>query len=118
MDAVPQKLITAILPSEIDELRLLKRIRDELGIAAANLNYARGMGHITRDRARAASSTQKEILSLVVPEAQADEVFAWLYDAAEIDRPHGGIIYMQSLALATRYALPDGVPDEVDEPGD
>lgn len=115
MDAAPQKLVTAILPLEVDMLRLLRRLRDELGIAAANLSHARGMGRITRDRSVRATTSQKEILSVVVPEARADEVFAWLRTAADIDRPHGGILYMQSLALATHYRLPD-LPEEEDEP--
>jgi hypothetical protein len=116
MDASPQKLVTAILPTETDALRLLKRLKEELGIASANLNYARGVGHITRDRSVRATSSQKEILSVVVPEARGDEVFDWLRSAAEIDRPHGGILYVQSLALATHYTLPD-VPEEEGEPG-
>ena len=110
-----RKLITAILPMDVDALRVLKRLKDEQGIVSANLNFARGMGRITRDRSVASETSQREILSVVVPAERCDALFAWLYEAADIDRPHGGIIYVQPLAEASEYTLPD-VPEEAGEP--
>ena len=109
-----EKLITAILPTDVDALRVLRRLKDEQGIPSANLNFARGVGRMTRDRSVTSESSQREILSVVVPEARGDELFAWLFEAADIDRPHGGIIYMQTLAEATEYTLPD-LPEEAGE---
>lgn len=110
-----RKLIVAILPTDVDALRILKRLKEEQGIVSANLNFARGMGRITRDRSVSTETTQREILSVVVPAARSDEIFAWLHEAADIDRPHGGIVYVQPLAEATEYTLPD-VPEEAGEP--
>lgn len=109
------KLIVAILPTDVDALRVLKRLKEEQGIVSANLNYARGMGHITRDRSLRTETTQREILSLVVPAERSDAIFAWLYEAADVNRLHGGIVYVQPLAEATEYRLPD-VPEEAGEP--
>mgnify|MGYP006273667231 FL=1 len=109
------KLLTAILPMDVDALRILKRLKEEQDVLAANLNYARGMGHVTRDRASTAEVSQREILSVVVPAERADELFAWLFAAADIDRPHGGILFMQPLAETTEYSLPD-LPEEAGEP--
>lgn len=109
-----QKLITAILPTDVDALRVLRRLKDEQSIPSANLSFARGLGRMTRDRSVTSESSQREILTVVVPDARSDELFAWLFEAADIDRPHGGIIYMQTLAEATEYTLPD-VPEEVGE---
>ena len=67
-----------------------------------------------RGRSLTSESSQREILSVVVPEARADALFAWLFEAADIDRPHGGILYMQTLAEATAYTLPD-LPAEAGE---
>jgi len=115
MGTAPRKLITAILPMDVDALNVLNRLKVEKGILAANLNFARGMGRITRDR-DASDSSQREIMSVVVDTERCDEIFAWLFEAAEIDRPHGGIIYSQALAEATVYTLPD-LPEETGEPG-
>lgn len=109
------KLIVAILPTDVDALRLLKRLKEEQGIVAANVHFARGMGHVTRDRSVSTETTQREILSFVVPEARSDELFAWFYAAADMHRPHGGIVYLQPLAAASPYMLPD-LPEEVGEP--
>lgn len=110
-----QKLIVAILPTDVDALRILKRLKEEQGVVSANLNYARGMGRITRDRSVSSETTQREILSVLAPVERADALFAWLFDAADMARPHGGIVYMQPLAEATEYTLPD-VPEEAGEP--
>ena len=109
-----QKLITAILPTDVDALRIIRRLKDEQAIPSANLNFARGVGRMMRGRSLTSESSQREILSVVVPEARADALFAWLFEAADIDRPHGGILYMQTLAEATAYTLPD-LPEEAGE---
>ena len=105
------KLLTAILPSDADALAIVRRLKEERGVVAVNVNSARGLGHITRDRAESLESGQREILTVVVPSDEADGLFDWLREAADIDRPHGGILYQQTLAEATEYTLPD-VPDE------
>ena len=112
-----QKLITAILPTDVDALRIIRRLKDEQAIPSANLNFARGVGRRMRDGSLTSESSQREILSVVVPEARADALFAWLFEAAAVDRPHGGIIYMQTLAEATEYTLPD-LPEEAGELAD
>lgn len=109
------KLITAILPTDVDTLRLLERLKVEVGIVAADLHFARGTGRLMRERSAAAEVAQREILTAVVPAERADELFAWIYEAADIGRPHGGIIYLQSLGEATEYTLPD-LPEEPGEP--
>lgn len=105
------KLITCILPFGV-AAGVLARLRQEQGIVEAHVRAARGIGRLTPSRYRSvASQTEKEILSVVAPSERADELFAWLVHAARIDRPHGGILFMNALARATPFELPD-LPDE------
>ena len=104
----PHKLITCILPKG-KALDVAKKLRDEKGINTANVDSARGMGKLTPHAYRGVGEqTEKEILNVVVTEVQADEIFEYIYDAAEINRPQGGMIYMsKQLPKATLYILPD-----------
>jgi nitrogen regulatory protein PII len=99
------KLITCILPAGIAD-EVVRRLESEVGIIEAGVSKARGMGHLTPRRYGAGVETEKEILTVVVPESQADDLFRFLFDAARIDRPHGGIMFMNPLIQATRFELP------------
>lgn len=105
------KLVTCILPFGV-AAGVLARLKQEQGIVEAHVRAARGIGRLTPSRYRSAGSqTEKEILSVVTPAERADALFAWLFHAARIDRPHGGILFMNALARATPFVLPD-LPDE------
>ncbi len=92
---------------------VLKLLKSELGIINANINHARGSGRLSPLNYRGAGEqTEKEILSLVVDEQQADEVFSFIFFNAEINRPHGGLIFQSALGLSTRYQIPDQLPAE------
>lgn len=54
---------------------------------------------------------EKEVVTCVVDASEADEVFAFIFETAEIDRPHGGFMYMERLGRASAYALPDGMKE-------
>lgn len=57
-------------------------------------------------------TTEKDIFSVVVPESRSEEIFAFIYERAGINQPHGGIIYQQSLTASTDFILPDDIPYE------
>jgi hypothetical protein len=103
----PQKLITCVLPQGIAH-DLLRRLKDDKGIIEASVNSARGMGKLTPLAHRGVGEqTEKDILNVVVSAAEADEMFEYLFDAARIDRPHGGLIYMTALGHTTPFVLPE-----------
>ena len=105
------KLITCILPKGI-AAEIVKQLKTEKNIVTANINSARGMGKLTPDAYRGVGEqTEKDILSVVVEAGEAEDIFSYLFEAADIDHPHGGIIYMTNLYLASRYLLPE-LPDE------
>ena len=105
------RLITGILPGT-KAMELLKKLKEEKGIITAHANSARGMGKLTPRAYRGAGEqTEKQILNVVVDAYRAEEIFEYIYHEANIDRPHGGIIFMTALRLGTPFILPD-LPEE------
>ena len=73
---------------------------------STNIKSARGIGKITPLAYRGiGGQSEKEILTVVVPSESADEIFDYIYHEADIDRPHGGMMYIYSLLQGTRYEL-------------
>lgn len=101
------KLISAILPKGVSH-EMIRKLREEKNILNANMNYARGTGKLTPLKYREkVVEREKEILTVVVDEERGDEIFEYIYIEADINKPHGGLIYMHSLMQATEYILPD-----------
>jgi len=106
------KLITCILPKG-HAMPMLKMLKQERGIVTANINYARGSGRFTPLIYRGAGEqTEKEILSVIVSAEEADELFSYIFFNAEINRPHGGMIYQSALVTATAYQIPAEIEEE------
>ncbi len=106
-----QKLITCILPKGIAP-GVLKILREKHEIISANINSARGMGKITPLKYRGVGGqSEKEILTVVVGAEQADDIFELIYFEANVNSPHGGLIYVHPLLSATPYTLPDLPPE-------
>ncbi len=103
----PHKLINVILPKGRDK-ELVKKLVQDLGIQSVNVNYARGLGRITPLRHRGVGeTTEKSIVTVLVEEDRADEVFEFIFYEAEINRPHGGLMFQQPLLASTAFKLPD-----------
>jgi len=107
----PCKLLLCILPKGV-AAGLLETLRKEKGILRASVKSARGVGRITPLAYRGiGAQSEKEVVSIVVPAATADELFDFVFERADIARPHGGILFMHELGPASAFALPE-VPDE------
>lgn len=50
---------------------------------------------------------EKEILTVLVNKSEAEEIFEFIFNIAEIDRPHGGFLYMENLDKASTYKIPE-----------
>ena len=113
MQTIPRsKLITAILPKGI-ALAVIEKLKTEKQLTTANFNYARGTGRLTPVKYRGVGEqSEKEVLNIVVSAKQADEIFEYVYHEADINRPHGGIIYIEKLLMSTPFALPESVEEE------
>ena len=111
MNIIKQKVITCILPKG-KAIKVTKVLVKEFGITSIDISYARGVGRITPLSHRGIGETsEKEILTLSVDEAEAEEMFEIVYDLAEISQPHGGLMYMHALSGSTGFELPD-LPEE------
>lgn len=112
MKTVPgEKLITCIIPRG-RALPVLEALKEELGILRTNIHHARGAGRMTPLAWRGVGETsEKDVMRVIVRSSQAEEVFAFIFEKARIDRPHGGLLYQQTLGRSTDFQLPD-VPDE------
>lgn len=117
-DFPPAKIITCILPDEGQDMALLKALRREKGIISANTSQCRGFGPQRRrryKRKRQVADYSVRVVTVVVQEDRADELFEYIYYQVNFDTPCPGLIYQGSLLAATPYTLPAGVLDEKGE---
>jgi hypothetical protein len=95
-------LITCIVPSGSAH-SILEKIYQEKNITRIGIYHARGVGGSGMYRSSFAESIEKDILAVITGSEQADEIFEYLYDRAEIYLPHRGFMYMQRLKVATCF---------------
>ena len=107
----PLKLIVCILPKGRAH-RLVKLLALEMDIPRVDVLRARGAGRMTPlcDRG-VGETTEKDLVHIAVPADRADDLFEYIWEAAEIHRPHGGLMYMQPLSRASAYHCPE-LPEE------
>lgn len=100
------KLITCILPKG-KAIDLLESLHAK-GIQRANVAFARGSDiHDPEVKKGMPQEEEKDIVTIVAANpTEAEELFQFAFEKAEINRLGGGIIYMTSLKTATPYQLP------------
>jgi hypothetical protein len=116
--AVPReacKLITCVLPDDGTEKKLIRALRDEKQIFRANSTSCMGLA-IQGDARTTFGELPEPALArkvdVVVPESNADELYKYIYEKANIGRPQGGVIWLGALTLTSPFVLPDDVPVE------
>jgi len=95
------KLITCVMQERLAN-EIIKMLQDEKKIFTANKFRAKGTSI-----AQHLDIRQMEVLTVVVEEQRADDIFALIYSEAKIDRPHGGLIFQEALGRSTLYTLPE-----------
>lgn len=119
MQDFPQaKIITCILPDECQDMKLLKALRTEKGIISANTFQSRGFGLQLRRGYKGkhqVAAYSVRVVTVVVQEDQADDLFEYIYFQVNVNSPCPGLIYQGNLLAATPYILPSGVLDEEGE---
>ncbi len=107
------KLITCILPKG-KALPLQQALVDEKDIHAGNFHFGRGVGRDSHIQDRGIGEQQeRELLEVVVPADKADDVFEFMFLTADMDQPHGGMIYMTSMVRSTIWTPPE-IPEQED----
>jgi hypothetical protein len=99
------KLITCFLPSGRGA-GVLDRLRREHGVGSAFYHHARGVGTGTKRTRHSYVAAEREVITVLVPAAQADEVFRFMFFAAGLDEPRAGMIFMERAARAAPLVVP------------
>ncbi|NKB32733.1 MAG: hypothetical protein GKR91_06510 [Pseudomonadales bacterium] len=101
--------IVCILPkgkSSIVEAGLI----EDHGIHDANFHHARGIGKFSALTAKGlGEQREKEILQVVVTKEKTDEIFKYIWEKAEMNQPHGGLIYVVKVPVMALMNLPEEV---------
>lgn len=100
------KVIHCILPAG-QAHAMLDRLREEKGIASVFFHHSRGGGISTRKGRESFHYLEREIATVLVPEARADEIFEFIYFASGVDQPHSGMVLMEKTRLAMPLSLPE-----------
>jgi len=93
------KMITCMIPHH-KSLEVLEHLSKDKGIVMANKSNARGSSYTTDFL-----WVEMEVLEVIVDASQADDIFSYLFDAAEIGTPQGGVIFQHALSKASDYRL-------------
>lgn len=109
------KLISCVLPNDGTEKKLIRALRDEKQIIRANSVSCLGMAVQADTLTKFGELPEPTLVwtvDVVVAEADADDVYDYIYEKARIGRPQGGIILMRALTLTSPFSLPEDVPLE------
>tara|TARA_B100000315_G_scaffold106854_1_gene98016 strand:+ start:6134 stop:6481 length:348 start_codon:yes stop_codon:yes gene_type:complete len=98
-----KKLITCIIPKG-KAIGVARILHEEKGINTANVSSGRGRGLV--EPIGFSGWYEVEILTVVVSEGEANEIFNFIYDKADVGHAHGGIMYQGKLTTSTQFELP------------
>lgn len=109
------KLITCIINSEKKENELLRALYKECQISRANSISCRGFASLFEAKTQVDELPEPHfarLIEVIVPEAEADEVFDFIYEKAGIGKPGAGVLFMAPLLGASSFSLPQEMVEE------
>ena len=112
----PAKLIACMLPDDGTDLKIMHQLRKEKKITRAESVACRGVNNLLTAKTRLGRLPEPNlyrILKIIVMEDQADDVFDFVYKKAQIGQPGRGALVQTTLLGATRYDMPEDIPEEV-----
>jgi len=109
------KIISCMLPDDGTDLTIMRQLKNDKGVTRAESIACRGVHNLQQTKTRTGKlpePTLYRLLSVVVTDEQADDIFDFIYHNAHIGQPGRGTILQRTLLGATVYSLPEDVPDE------
>ena len=111
----PAKMIVCGLPDDGTDIKIMHQLRKEKNVTRAVSTACRGVDNLQTAKTRLGKLPQAalyQILTIIVTEAEASDVFDFVCDKAQIGQPGRGTLIQTELLGATRYVMPDDVPEE------
>lgn len=106
------KAITVILDKDGTATELAKKLKKDQGLLTGNIQNARGTGDPS-SKSSFLNQVEKDLFTVVVPENQADEIFALIYLECRMGDRFGGFMYQTHLNQLSEFTLPDLVEDGI-----
>ena len=108
-------MIICTLPDDGTDIKIMRQLRKEKDVNRAESIACRGVPNLQTTKTRLGRLPEPilyRILTVIVSEAEADDVFDFIAEIARIGQPGRGTLVQAPLLGATRYVLPDDVPEE------
>lgn len=109
-DLSGRKLIVAFLSRGVAH-EIAAMLYEKLGLDAFHYGHGRGAGLLHTTVVR--EMPEVDLMSVVVSDALADEVFGLIYEAGQVDRPGGGLVIQMPLSRAVTAGLPAIAPESL-----
>ena len=111
----PAKMIVCMLPDDGTDIKIIHQLRKEKDVTRAESTACRGVSNLQASktgRGKLPEPTLYRILTIIVSDTEADDVFDFVQEQARIGQPGRGLQMQTTILGATRYVMPDDVPEE------
>ena len=108
-------MIVCMLPDDGTDIKILHRLKKEKDIIRAESVACRGIYNLQTVKSRLGKlpeSALYRVLTIIVTEAEADDVFDFVHEKAQIGQPGRGMLTQTTILGATQHTMPNDIPEE------